>query len=109
MIEVNDILHSYTAGEKSVDEANAELKAIGCDFHLEPGKNALTAEEIEHTTVSDDPAQVSGYGLLDSGTATLDKVAVVHGTLQYGMGEAFALCIIGGKTFKVNGDKLEAI
>ena len=98
-----EIIKKYTAGELTLDEANAKL--VG-GIKLNPGKNIITEEEQRATTVGFYPDMANGWGLLDSGTGTLDKVFVKDGKLAHSMGEAFALCIIGGKSYEVKGDTL---
>lgn len=97
-----EILQKYTAGEMTLEQANAELKGI----KLNPGKNILTEEEMRATTVGYYPDQANGWGLLDTGTGTFDKVRVTNGKLDYGMGDAFALVYIAGKMYEVKNDTL---
>ena len=53
------------------------------------------------------PEQANGFGMLDSGTGTMDKVEVKEGKLiNCDMGDSYALVLIGGKMFKVAGTKL---
>ena len=108
MSKISDIIGLYTKGEKTYEEVNALLKEEGVDsFHLDPTKNQLTAEEIAATVVSEDPDEVSGYGLLDSGTGSYDKVKVEKGTLvNCDCGEMYALVLIGGMMFEVDGTEL---
>lgn len=104
MKNVNEILSLYTAGEKTLEQTNEELKAAGVGFHLDPNKNSLTPAEIMETKTF---PVVEGWGLLDSGTWSLDKVQVLGGELIHGMGDAFALLFIGGKRYKVHDTSLE--
>ena len=100
-----DILKMYSAGELTLDQANEALKDKG--FSLNPDKNTITEAERMDTVVGETPAEATGWGLLDSGTGSLDKVFVRNGKLvNCDMGEAFALCIIGGKSYEVKGDTL---
>ena len=49
----------------------------------------------------------NGFGLLDTGTGTLDKVEVRDGHLVgCDCGEMYALCMIAGKVFPVKGAAL---
>ena len=94
-----DILRAYSNGEKSLNETNAALKEKGVSYHLVPGKNELTADEIKNGTA----------GLLDSGTGTLDKVQIDPAKLELvnaDMGDAFAMCIYKGKAYEVKSKKL---
>ena len=105
-MKINDIIAKYTAGEATLEETNASLKEAGADgkYHLDPGKNALTEAEIRATTVGTYPNMANGWGLLDTGTGSLDKVEVRGGRLvNMDCGEMYALCLIAGKTYKVRG------
>ncbi|WP_312611388.1 hypothetical protein [Oscillibacter sp.] len=104
--QINRIIAKHTAGEATLEETNADLRAFGSDLRLQPGKNALTAEEIAAAVVGA-PGEVCGAGLLDTGTGTLDKVYVKDGRLvDNDVGEMHALLLIGGKVFRVEGDTL---
>ena len=115
MKTINEILQDYTSGKTPVEETNAALKAAGAGFHFEPGQNTLTAEEIAATVGGPRPEDADGWGLLDTGTGTLDKVHVVDGVIQGGPvnevredGELSmkATVYIGGKQYAVIGDQL---
>ena len=101
---INEILQDYTASKVAVEEANAALAAKKANIRLNPGKNVLTEAELRATTVGCYPEQANGFGLLDSGTGTLDKAEVRDGKLvNCDMGESYALFIICGKTYAVHG------
>lgn len=107
MSKLSDIIGLYTKGEKTYEEVNEMLKAEGANISLQPGKNELTAEEIAATVVSENPEEVTGYGLLDTGTGTYDKVKIEKGVLlNCDCGEMYALVLVGGMMFKVEGTKL---
>ncbi|WP_298024672.1 hypothetical protein [uncultured Dysosmobacter sp.] len=102
---IHEIISKYTAGETTLEEANAALAGSG--IHLDPEKNTLTEAEKRGTTVGCYPDQANGFGLLDSGTGTLDKVAVQDGCLtDCDMGESFALVHIAGRVYEVKGREL---
>ena len=94
-MSINDILKKYTAGEADLPTTNEALKEAGAGFHLDPEKNTITDEER------------ATHGLLDTGTGTLDKVEIkdMH-LVNMDCGEMYALCIFGGKTYKVHGTVL---
>ena len=107
MSKVNEIMEKYTAGEITAEEANAKLAAAEAGFRLKFGKNVLTEEEMRATTIGHFPDQANGYGLLDSGTGTLDKVRCENGQLVgCDCGESYALYIIAGRTYQVKGTEL---
>lgn len=55
MKTVTDILRAYASGEIEVEEANAQLAAMGAGFHLEPGKKpGWTEEEMEEGFIPSD-------------------------------------------------------
>ena len=101
---INETMSKYTAGEITLEQTNKDLKTADAGFHLDPSKNELTPEEIAETRTC---PVVEGWGLLDSGTGSLDKVQVLGGELLHGMGDAFALLFIGGKRYKVHDTSLE--
>ena len=74
---------------------------------LDPDKNSLTEEEMRATTVGYYPEQANGFGFLDTGTGSLDKVEVRSGRLQNcRCGGMYALFTIAGKTYRVQDDVL---
>ena len=94
-MKATEIIALYTKGEKTLEETNEALKEIGAGFYLNPEKNTIA------------PDEVGRFGLLDTGTGYMDKVEVKDGELvNADCGEMFALCLIGGKTYKVEGKKL---
>jgi hypothetical protein len=106
MRKYDDIIGRYTAGQATLEETNAALKEAGAGFHLDPTRNTFTGEELL-ATKADTAETATGWGLLDTGTVTMDKVQVKDGHLvNCDMGAGFAMCIIGGKTFIVKGDAL---
>lgn len=95
-----EIIRKYTAGELTLAEANLKLRGI----RLNPDKNILTEEEKRATTVGYYPEQANGWGLLDTGTGSLDKVQVKDGQLvNCDCGNMYALFSIAGKTYHVKG------
>ena len=98
-----EIIKKYSQGKMTLEEANEKLVGV----KLDPEKSVMTEDELRATTAGACAEEANGWGLLDSGTGTLDKVQVENGKLvNCDMGEAFALCIIGGKSYEVKGDTL---
>lgn len=94
-MSATEILRKYTAGDKTLEETNEALKEAGAPFHLDPTRNEIKPEEVGH------------YGLLDTGTGSLDKVKVEDGHLMNAdCGEMYALCILSGKVYVVKGTEL---
>lgn len=114
MKTVEEVLQKYTLGEASKEETNDALKELDSSLRLNPGKNELTDEDIRATTVGHYPEQANGYGLLETGTGSLEKVHVTAGVLDYPINEVqpdgttnmAAYVFICGKRFEVFGDKL---
>ena len=113
MKTVNDVMQKYTAGEIELAEANKKLAELGTGFNLNPEKNVLTEEEKRQTVVGYFPEQATGWGLLDTGTGSLDKVKVIGGKFDHaintvidGKPNMIAWFMIAGKTYSVMGDKL---
>lgn len=112
-MSIKEVIEKYTAGEMEVAEANAKLKDAGAGFHFTPGKNALTEEDKRATTIGYYPDQANGYGLLDTGTGSLDKAKVTNGkfdspvnTVIDGKPNMPAYFTIAGHTYAVHGDTL---
>ena len=106
------IIKDYTSGKTSLEATNEALKEFG--LSIVPGKNELTEEEIRATTVGKYPDMANGYGLLSTGTGTMDKVHVVDGKIQggainkvvNGKPNEYDLVYIGGQVWQVFGDEL---
>lgn len=95
---INEILQAYTRGEFTLEQANAELKNAGANFHLDPEKNTLSAEEIK-----------LGFGLLDTGTGYMDKTLMIGNELVHAdCGDMVAFFTQNGTTYRVHGKKLVA-
>ena len=108
-----EIILKYTAGEATLEETNAAMKEAGVGLQLDPNKNVLTEADKRATTIGYYPDQANGWGLLDTGTGSLDKIQVVNGKTKYPIntvidGEAnmLAYVLIAGRTYKVMGDTL---
>ena len=95
-MKFNEIIAKYTCGEATLEDTNAALKEAGANFHLDPTKNILSAEDI-----------LNGYGLLDTGTGSFDKVQVKDGKMvDCDCGEMKAFVILNGQTYEVNGNEV---
>lgn len=98
MKKINEILAEYTAGESTEAEANAALKEAGSDLYIDEAKNAIQ------------PGEEGRFGLLDTGTGTLDKVEVADGRiLNCDCGDMRVLCFFNGDVYNVRGTKLERL
>ena len=114
MKTIEEILLDYTRGEKDLPETNEALKETGSGLILNPSRNEITEEEKRATTVGYYPDQANGYGLLETGTGSMEKVHVTAGVLDYPVNEVqpdgstnmLAYVYICGKRFEVFGDKL---
>ena len=99
MSKFTEILSGYTKGVQTLVETNAALAAAGAGFHLDITKHNLTPDEIVNKSA----------GLLDTGTGSLDKVKVDLEKMELvncDCGNMFALCLVAGETYKVDGKKL---
>ena len=107
MKKISDIIGKYTTGEKTLEETNAALKEAGAGLHLDPEKNVLNEADKRATTIGYYPDQANGWGLLDTGTGSLDKVQVKNGRLvNCDCGEMYALLFIAGRRYEVKGTVL---
>ena len=107
MRDLKEIISKYTAGEATLEATNEALDKVGANFHLNPQKNILSEAEKRSTTIGYYPEQANGYGLLDTGTGSLDKGKIQNGKLvNCDCGMMYALVSIAGKTYHVKGDTL---
>ena len=114
MSDINKILRDYTAGEADLETTNTALAEAGAGYHLEPGHNEITEKDRRETAVGYYPEQALGWGLLDTGTGTLDKAWVEFEYLQNPVNEVLpdgsvnmeAYITICGKIYRVLGSKL---
>ncbi len=107
MNSIDSIVRKYTAGEAALEETNAALKEAGCGFHLDPARSGLTEEEIRKTTIGAYPEMANGWGLLDTGTGSLDKVEIRSGKLAGGgIGRMYGVVYIAGRVYRLDDDTL---
>lgn len=108
MKDLEKTLLDYTKGEKTLEETNKALKDMGSNIYLNPARNLFSAEELMDTTLGEDPpATVNGYGIMDHGVGSMEKVHVVDGkTPDVNMGEETAFVYIGGECYRLRGDTL---
>ena len=103
MVDINKILKQWADGEKTVEETNEALKGTG--IYVDPDKQKIA--EGEGAVYCEDLSQINGYGLLDTGTGTLDKVKIKNGKLVDSIGNMAALVLVGDVHYKVvDGDTL---
>ena len=92
---MNEIINDYITGEKTLKEANDALAFIGAGVKLDPERNTIR------------PGEEADYGLLDTGTGTLDKVRIKDGRLvRCDCGSMPARVYFQGKCFEIHGDRL---
>lgn len=104
MVNMYEIVKAWEAGEKTLEEANAEL--MGTGIYLDPKKQEI--EEGAGAVVCEDVNKINGFAMLDTGTGSLDKVEIKDGKLVHSMGDMFALVLIGDSMFEVvNGVDLK--
>ncbi len=107
MNDFEKVILDYSRGEVGLDETNEKLKKMGSKVTLDPMRNMFTAEELMNTTVGETPDEANGYGIMDHGVGSMEKVHVVNGrTPDVNMGEEVAFVYIGGKKYRLCGDVL---
>lgn len=114
MKSINEIIRDYTTGEADLEATNSALARAKAGFRFEPGKNDITEEDRRQTVVGYYPEQASGFGLLSTGTGSMEKVRVFGGRLEFTVNEVqpdgdtncYAEVIICGRTYEVLGDTL---
>ena len=103
MVDINKILKQWENGEKTLEETNEALKGTG--LYVDPDKQKIA--EGEGAVYCEDLSKINGYGLLDTGTGTLDKVKIKNGKLVDSIGNMAALVLVGDVHYKVvDGDTL---
>lgn len=113
-MSIESIIRKYTVGEASLDETNKALNEAGCGISIRPGRNEITDDDRMKTVVGYYPRQANGYGLLNTGTGSMEKVKVVDGKLEFAVNQVqpdgstnmAAYVIICGKMYEVKGDTL---
>ena len=111
MTHVDAILAAYTSGAATLEETNDALKAAGAGFRLDPDRCRLDAAEAAK---ADADGLLEGWGLLDTGTGTLDKVEIRGGRLSQPVNEVLpdgsvnmpAFVLAAGRRYAVRGDTL---
>ena len=90
------IIAAYTMGNISLEEANRRLEEAKAGFVLDPDRCKLTHEMIEQ-----------GWGLLDTGTGTLDPVQVRDDELvDTDLGDMPGFVCLRGVWHEVKGRKV---
>ena len=91
-----EIINAYAQGELTLEECNTKLREMGHPAMLDPDRCKLTPEMIEQ-----------GWGLLDTGTGTLDPVQVRDNELvDNDMGDMPAFVCLRGAWYEVKGRKV---
>ena len=107
MKTLEEVLYYYTRGEKTLEEANKALKELGCGLTLDPTRNLFSARELLETRAGETPDEANGWGILDHGVGSLEKVHVVNGrTVDVDMGQETAYVYMAGKRYRLRGDVL---
>lgn len=116
MSDINEILRDYTSGEADLETTNAALAEAGAGFSFRPGQNEITDDDRRETVVGYYPGQAGGWGLLDTGTGSMEKVHIVNGKLDHAVNEVLdlpdkptnmpAYVLICGRRYEVLGDTL---
>ena len=107
MKDLEKTLLDYTKGEKTLEETNEALKEMGSSLQRDPSRNMLTAQELMETRVGDTPDEANGWGIMDHGIGSMEKVQVVDGKcVSCDMGEEIAYVYIGGRKYRLRGTVL---
>ena len=96
MSKVTNTINAYAQGELTLEECNAKLRELGHPVMVDPDRPKLTPEMIE-----------AGWGLLDTGTGTLDPVQVRDDELvDCDCGEMPAFVCLKGSWYEVKGKRV---
>lgn len=111
MTKMDAILAAYTSGAADLQETNEALRAAGTGLRLDPDRCRLSAGE---TAAPGADGLLEGWGLLDTGTGSLEKVEIRSGRLSQPVNEVLpdggvnmpAFVLAGGRRYAVLGDAL---
>lgn len=91
-----EIIQAYTRGDIALEEANSKLEDMGAGFRIDPDRCKLTPEMI-----------ADGWGLLDTGTGTLDPVQVKDDELvDTDLGDMPGFVCLNGTWYEVKGRRI---
>ena len=101
------VLPTNPGGAAGMHDTNDGLKELGSPLRLNPDRNVITPEELAETRVGETPAEANGWGILDHGVGSLEKVHVVNGrTVDVDMGHEAAYVYIAGRKYRLRSDVL---
>ena len=94
-------------GELGVDRSSHEAQAV-YEVQLSQGHFFMPgARELLETRAGETPDEANGWGILDHGVGSLEKVHVVNGrTVDVDMGQETAYVYMAGKRYRLRGDML---
>ena len=96
MSKVTETINAYAQGELTLEECNAKLRELGHPILVDPDRPRLTPEMIADC-----------WGLLDTGTGTLDPVQVRDDELvDCDCGEMPAFVCLRGDWYAVDGRRV---
>lgn len=96
MSKVTDTINAYAKGGITLEECNRRLREMVHPILVDPDRPRLTPEMI-----------ADGWGLLDTGTGTLDPVQVRDNELvDNDMGDMPAFVCLKGTWYEVKGNKI---
>lgn len=100
-MKYTDIINGWKSGAYGVEDANKKLQAIGAGFTINPDKNKITPDEAMKGD------ERNGFGMLDTGTGSMDKVEIREMKLVHNIGDMKAFVKFNGKLYEVkDGEKL---
>lgn len=102
-MEINEIMRKYTAEEITLEEANQELAKVNAGFCLNETKNVITPEEASVTTID---GTIKGWGMLNVGIGSLEKVEVIDGKLKHPLGNRGYIYMAGHEFDIPDGETL---
>lgn len=109
MSNMNEIIKAYSDGKLSQEDANKQLEAIGSTVRIDEMKNVITEEEKKVTSTDGTPGGTTGWGFMNHGIGTPEKMYVKNGKFEYDTGFDLDMNVtmtINGVKFRVNRDKL---
>ena len=107
MKTLEEVLYDYTRGEKTLEEANNVLMKRGPPRSTHLPRTMLFRSRLAEARAGETPDEANGWGILDHGVGSLEKVHVVNGrTVDVDMGQETAYVYMAGKRYRLRGDVL---
>ncbi len=107
--KVREIINMHADGKLSQEDANKQLEAAGSSVRINEMKNVISEEEKAATSTDGTPKGTTGWGFMNHGIGSPEKMYVKDGKFEYDTGfdlDMNVVMTINGVKFRVDRDKL---